>query len=292
MNCLLLGGTGFIGQKIAAQRPEWRWTIVGKQDADLSKETEITKLIGSYDIVINCAGFYGGLPFNTYNKDIIYSKNFNINNNVCKLVALIQPKKFVQISSACVYPDHGSYKLFEKDITGESFHPSVIESGRAKYHMLELLKASNIKYEYLVISNVYGPNEHLDYEKSHFIGALANKIYQATEKVQLMGTGSAVRDFVFVTDMAEAVCKYCELESSTCLPTNISTGQGHNIKQIAELLIKQSKKDLQVEWGSSDQNGTPVKILDNTKMLSDIGYVPETDIITGLKRLWEWIQNK
>ena len=64
MNCLLLGGTGFVGKNIMLSRPNWNWTPVGTQQADLTDRAQTLTLKGNFDVVINCAGFYGGIPFN------------------------------------------------------------------------------------------------------------------------------------------------------------------------------------------------------------------------------------
>jgi GDP-L-fucose synthase len=288
MNCLLLGGTGFVGQQIQKQRPTWNWTSVGKDYADLTQHSSIDKLVDSYDVVINCAGMYGGLPFNQQYKDKIFDINVKINNNVCKLVSKINPKKFVHIGSACIYPANKSV-LHENDITGADYHPSVSTSAKSKYHMLKKMEQLNVPWEYLILSNVYGPEEHLSFEKSHFIGALANKIFKADNNIEMLGTGVAVRDFLYTADMAEAVCRYCEKEQATQRPTNISTGYGHSIKQVLEKLLTISGKNINVTWGDKKDNGTLHKVLDNAKMLADINYVPEHSLELGLEKLWKWL---
>jgi GDP-L-fucose synthase len=292
MKCLILGGTGFIGQEIIKQRPNWQWVSVGKTDVDLTVEAEIPKLYNDYDVIVNCAGYYGGLPFNQKYKSVIYPKNVEINKNVCKLVNDTKPTKFVNIGSACIYPATAKNILKEKDITGTNFHQSVEASASSKYHMLKLMQSIDIPWEYLILSNVYGPGEHLDMEKSHFVGALANKIFQATETVNMLGTGKALRDFLYTQDMAEAVCRYCELDKSTCSPTNVSTGNGYSIKQVLDILLKTSGKNLQVLWGQEKDNGTLYKVLDNSKMLLDIEFSPSQNLELGVEELWQWLTTK
>ena len=99
-----------------------------------------------------------------------------MNINVCSLVKIIKPSKFIVIGGAIIYPPKNNQLLKEKMINGKDFHPSVKYSAMAKMHLLELVSAMDIDFEYLIVSNAYGPGEHTDPEKSHFIGSLITKI--------------------------------------------------------------------------------------------------------------------
>lgn len=292
---LILGGTGFVGQAIQAARPLWRWTSVGSQHLDLTDTAAVDRAIRSwprYDVVINAAGFYGGLPFNQqHGADILY-QNSIINANVCRLVRAMNPDKFVNIGSACVYPKHSQQMLDETQIGCGTPHDSVIYSAKSKMHMLELMNASDVPWEFLIVGNVYGPGEHLDAEKSHVVGGIISKIKQSDQTLQVMGTGAAVRDFIYVNDMAETVCRYAHRTKATNSVSNVSNGQGTAIRTVIETLVEVSGKDLVVSWGSSDQDGILFKVLDNTKMKFDTGYHPTTKLAQGLRATWQWAQHQ
>lgn len=292
MKCLLLGGTGFIGKKIQAQRPNWTWVSAGSQMCDLVTGVGIEKLYDDFDVVINSAGFYGGLIFNEkYQKEILF-KNTAIINSVAQLVDQVKPKKFINIGSACVYPKSITGKLYEHNISCEDYHPSILFSAMTKGWLLQVTRNLNVPWEYLVLSNVYGPNEHLSLERSHFIGSLANKIKHSQSRLEMFGDGSGIRDFIYIDDATEAICKYCELEQATCSVSNISTGSGISVREITKLLLGISGRKLEVVWGNPEDNGILYKVLDNSKMLDDIGYHPQTNIDQGLIKLWQWIQNE
>ena len=105
MKILLLGGTGFIGQKIQAQRPDWTWVSVGSKDCNLTTTENLYKLYDDYDIVINSAGFYGGLTFNTkYQKEILF-RNTAIINSVAQLVAHVNPKNLLVLEVPAYIPN-------------------------------------------------------------------------------------------------------------------------------------------------------------------------------------------
>ena len=280
-----------MGKNIMLSRPNWNWTPVGTQQADLTDRAQTLTLKGNFDVVINCAGFYGGIPFNACHQQTILFRNAVMATNICELVSLIKPKKFINIGSGCIYPKSMQGCMPESYIGSIDFHPSIQYSALSKYWLLLMTQALGTPWEYLVLSNVYGPGEHLDFEHSHLVGSLANKIKLSDNVINMIGTGEGVRDFIYISDVCEAICRYCELETATCSTSNISTGLGVSVKDLTDMLIGISQKDIHVNWGDPNDNGVLYKVLDNSKMSKDIGYIPTTPLKTGLENTWNWIQH-
>lgn len=290
MKALILGGTGFIGSNIVRQRPDWNWTVINSNNCDLLNSKSVAAISGDYDVVVDSAGFFGGIVFNQqYGRELLY-RNITMSANICRLVDRIRPRKFVAISSACIYPQTATDLITESMIGSNDYHPSVKYSGMSKTWLLDTMETMDTPWEYLVISNAYGPGEPLSFEKSHFVGSLFNKIRQETDTIPMLGTGIAVRDFIYITDVAEAVCRYCELETATQKPTNISTGAGTSIRDITKIITDLVNPALKLQWGSEMDNGVLHKILDNSKMYKDINFQPKVDLSTGLANTWHWIK--
>lgn len=288
MNVLLLGGTGFIGTILQQQRPKWRWTSLGSAECDLTNTFQILNINGHFDVVINAAGFYGGIVFNKQHQHSILYTNTIISMNVCRLVQQLNPKKFINIGSACIYPGTADGVMKEQLIGTGPYHPSVQYSAMSKAWMLETMRTLGIPWEYLILSNVYGPGEHVDLERSHFVGSMLNKIKDASSILQMMGTGAGIRDFIYTRDTAEAICRYAELTTATNAPTNISTGQGTSVREMTQVLVDISKKSIDIAWGDPRDDGVLHKVLDNSKMLDDINFIPSTSIHDGLTDTWDW----
>ena len=155
-----------------------------------------------------------------------------------------------------------------------------------------MAKNLDFDFEYLIVSNAYGPGEHTSAEKSHIIGSLIKKIIQSDSTLKMMGTGIGVRDYIFIDDIAEAVCRYCELENTTNSCTNISNGHAITVKEIVQKLLVCSNKDLKLEWGDPKDDGVERKILDNSKMRNDIGFLPAVDMDVGLEKTWNFFKDK
>ena len=290
-NILLLGGTGFVGQSIVVKRPQWNWTVVGSADIDLTDSRSLSCAInrlGEFDVIINAAGFYGGFLFNQRHGKKIFYQNSIINTNVCQLVESLSPAKFINIGSASVYPCDANKVIDESQITCNNPHPSVIYSAKSKMQMLDMMSLIEIPWEFLIVGNVYGPGEHLDAEKSHVVGGLISKLKQSNQTLEVMGTGNAVRDFIYVDDMAEVICRYVEKTTATSSVSNISSGVGISIKELVETIVKVSNKNLTIKWGTPDQDGILYKVLDNSKMIADTGHVPSTCLTKGLQNTWQW----
>jgi GDP-L-fucose synthase len=292
MKILVLGGTGYIGSNLSTQRPEWNWTLVGTKQCDLLDKNSIRNIHGDYDVVINAAGFYGGIVFNQqHQKEILY-KNLEMTSNIWRLLDHLNPKKFINVGSACLYSKKSTNQIFENQIGDRDYHPSIKYSAAVKHLQLDLLKTYEKDWEYLILSNVYGPGEHLSFDKSHFVGSLVKKLQDNKESVTMLGTGSAIRDFIYITDATEAICRYAELSKSTCSATNISTGCATSIFEMTKTLTNIVNPDIKIIWGDKKDDGAAYKVLNNDKMLQDIGFHPMTSIEQGLTQTWNFFKNE
>lgn len=286
MKILLLGGTGFIGGHLQQQRPTWTWHTPSRQDLDLVSDDVINKVNDYYDVVINAAGYYGGLPFNQLHVDDIMLINTKIFHNVINIVKKINPRKFIQIGSACLYPRNLNGVINEDSIGHGPMHPSVVTSGLAKYYQLCYLQGSDIPWEYLILTNVYGPGEPLDYAHSHFVGSLINRLVINERPFKMIGTGAGVRDFLYVKDAVEAICRIAELDYACRQPLNVSTGQGTSIREITEKLLKLTQQDIEVQWGDTKDDGILYKVLDNSRLQQILDFKPNTTLDQGLIETW------
>jgi len=294
MKILLLGASSFIGKDLNLKRPHWNWDLYDSKVCDITDTSAIKKITGNYDAIINCAGWYGGLVFNQNNGHDILVKNTMILAGVDRLIRQLQPRCTIAISSGCVYPGFITNRITEREIGSGPYHPSVAFSGMTKLMQLDMMKnlPDHINWHYLVLSNVYGPGEHLDFIKGHAIGSLIKKLVNATGTVEMIGTGNAVRDFFYIEDVHEAICRYVECSIETKSATNISSGNGYTIKTVVDHIANALDFTFDISWnGNTDQDGVIHKILDNSKMIKEIGDWPFVSIDTGLANTVQYVKN-
>lgn len=286
MKILLLGATGYIGSSLPAQRPDWDWTLCNSSTFDL---LNFSGTIDHHDVIVNCAGWYGGLPFNRMHTQQIMVRNAQIFATVDSITRQVKPKKVVSIGSGCVYPGNVKDNITEDQLGSGPYHDSVKYSGIAKKLELDLLHQlpDSIGWEFLILCNVYGPGEHTNSEKSHVVGGLIQKFLNGNNT--LLGTGTGIRDFFYIKDAAEAICRFVEI-SATNSHTNISSGIGTTIKDLVKPIAKYTNIDT-LKWSNNPaEDGVPVKILDNKKMQSTIGTWEYCDLDTGIKNTVDYIK--
>lgn len=287
MKILLLGATGYVGASLAALRPHWEWTLCNSTTFDL---LNFTGEIDYHDIIINCAGWYGGLPFNKMHREQIMVKNAQMFATVDRITRQVKPKKVISIGSGCVYPGNLKDNITEELIGTGPYHDSVKYSGVAKKLELDLLHQlpDTIGWEFLILCNVYGPGEHTSSEKSHVVGGLIQKFLNGNNK--LMGTGTGIRDFFYIKDAAEAICRFVEIPATNS-HTNISSGKGTTIKDLVKPIAKYTNTQ-ELKWSNNpSEDGVPIKILDNKKMQSTIGTWSYCGLDLGIKNTVDYIRN-
>lgn len=293
---LLVGGNGFLGKHLSNKLTEYEVINPTKNQVNWVSLKGIESIVGlKPDIVIHLLAIYGGLPFCMNNRLKMALENLEINANVFRYIADENPKRIITIGSACAYPGYRDGILEEKDIGDGKLHHSVEHYGYSKIMQLQLCKALNeergTEFEHIVLANMYGPGDIFDYEKSHAVGGIIKKFFDAEKEnkpVQLLGTGRAIRDLIYAEDVAELIYRLVKLEKSTNQPLNASTGKGSSIKELVEMVANTMKFKNEVKWGIPEEDGCLVKYLSNDLIEKTLNWKPNTDLKTGIKNTIDW----
>ena len=295
---LMIGGNGFLGTHVQNfLKNEFDVYAPSSKDVNWINRKGICDL-GEFDIVIHLLAIYGGLPFCMNNRSRMAIDNLIINANVYEYLRKVKPNRIITIGSGCEYPGYKSDVLHEDDLGNGKLHKSVAHYGYSKLVQLEacqaLLEDFGIEYEHILLANMYGPGDVYDIERSHVVGALIRKFVDAhfeNKSVQLMGTGAAVRDLIYVKDVAELIYRLCKLEKSTNLPLNASTGIGTSIKELSDVISNVLNFKQEVKWGDSSEDGALLKILSTERIEKSLNWKPSTDLKKGIKETIEWYLN-
>ena len=294
---IMIGGNGFLGKHVVNLLDNFELYNPTHKEVDWATgrgmET-LPKSLNGY-IVIHMLAIYGGLPFCMSNRVRMGIENLEINAKVYRYLSEAKPRRIITVGSGCEYPGYKTGVLKEEDLGNGKLHQSVEHYGYTKLLQLELCKSLreeyNIEYEHIVLSNMYGPGDIFDAKKSHVVGALIYKFVKAIREnkpLHLLGTGRAVRDLIYVEDVAKMIQMLANREKSTNQPLNASTGIGVSIKDLASTIADLLNFKNEILWGNAGQDGSLVKYLSADKTESVLGWKPNTSLRDGLKKTIDW----
>lgn len=251
------------------------------------------------EYVFLAAAKVGGIQANIdYPAQFIY-ENLMIQNNVIHAAYKYGVKKLLFLGSSCIYPRDCPQPIKEEYLMTSPLEKSNEFYALAKIAGLKMCQAYNKQYNTNFIScmptNLYGPGDNFNLTNSHVIPALIRKIYEAKinnlDETIIWGTGNAMREFLYVDDLAEAAIFLMQNYNEN-IPINIGTGNDISIKELVNILVKIIGFEGKIIFDKSKPDGTPRKLLD-TSLINKMGWKPKTDLLTGIKKTFEWyVENK
>jgi len=248
------------------------------------------------EYVVLAAAKVGGIVANsTYPADFL-ADNLAIGLNIVHAAAKTGVKKLLNLGSSCIYPRLAPQPMQESALLTGPLESTNRAYAIAKIATIELCDQFRAQYGCDFISamptNLYGPGDNFDLEKSHVIPAMIRKFHNAVvsqqSEVHLWGTGNVRREFLYVSDLAEA-CLFLLEHFSDAGPINVGVGEDVTIRELAELLREQSGFRGTIIWDTSKPDGTPRKLLD-VHRLNSLGFSPLTTLRQGLQSTGKWYQ--
>ena len=295
---LLIGSSGFLGKNVfdKINKENEVHIIAGKKDCDVSNIDELRSCTVDldFDYIINCAAFVGGIAYGYKYPAEMLAINSKISNNVYEVAKEKSVKMLVNPIPNCVYPGHlDTYK--EENLWEGPPHESVFYYALAKrmsialgssYHAQHNLSSSSV-----IMSNMYGPNDHFEESRSHAMGALINKIYTAKLKnektVDVWGSGNQIREWLYVEDGADALIKCMDLSDGNYL-FNIGVGKGISIIDLANLIKDYVGWDGEFNLDTTKPEGVLEKKVDGSIGKDTINWSPKFNLDDGVKKTVEW----
>lgn len=301
---IVTGGSGFLGTPVVEILREKGAEVFvpRRRDYDLIQLQESLRCFAEHrpEVVIHSAAFYGGIWINQMYPAKIYYENLMMATNVIEACRLSGVKKFVGVGTACSYPGYLTGELNEEDLWNGPAHETVRNYGMVKKMMQIQCWAYKKQYGFngihLILTNLYGPGDTYNPERSHVAAALVRKFVEATQRgdaaVEVWGTGKPIREFLFVNDAAEAIVRAAEIYDDVA-PVNIGTGIGTSIRELAETIQDVSGFAGTLTWNTEKPDGQMKKILDVRKMKTALQWQPPTALREGLEKTIRWyVANK
>lgn len=264
-------------------------------ELDLRRQDEVEKFFESEkpDYVFLAAAKVGGIQANNiYRADFLYD-NLIIEANVIHSAYKSKVKKLLFLGSSCIYPKMAPQPLVEDSLLTGLLEPTNEPYAIAKIAGIKLCEAYRDQYGANFISamptNLYGPNDNYDLQKSHVLPALIRKFHEAKEagkdQVEIWGTGSPMREFLHVNDLAKA-CVFLMENYDGKQFVNIGTGEDITIKNLALLVKETVGFEGELTFDTSKPDGTPRKLMDVSR-IHNLGWKHQIELRDGVQSVYK-----
>ena len=295
----IAGHRGMVGSAVwRALEAKGYTNILGRtsSELDLRNQQAVSDFIEAEQpaVIIDAAAKVGGILANNENPYPFLMENLQIQNNLIDSAHKYGVEKFIFLGSSCIYPKFAAQPLKEEYLLTGSLEPTNEWYAIAKIAGVKACQAIRKQYGKdfvsLMPTNLYGPHDNFDLKSSHVLPAMLRKFYEAKKNadatVELWGSGTPMREFLHVDDMAQSVLFALE----NVLPEylyNVGTGTDVTIKTLAETIQHIVGHQGDIVWDSTKPDGTPRKLMDSSKLRA-LGWAPTHDLDSGIKDTFEW----
>ena len=297
---LITGGAGFLGSAIQEQLQvrgvtKDQLSIPRSRDLDLRSWENCKEAVREKDLVIHLAAKVGGIGFNQKYPAELFFDNAIMGIQIIEAARLAGVEKCVILGTVCAYPKFTPVPFREENLWNGYPEETNAPYGLAKKMLLVQSQAYRQQYGfnsiYLLPVNLYGPRDNFNPDSSHVIPALIKKFTEAVrdgeDVVEVWGTGSASREFLYVDDAARAIVLAAEKYNKPD-PVNIGAGNEISIKKLVEIIAKYTDFKGKIHWDTSKPDGQPRRGLDVSRAEKEFGFKASTSFEDGLKRTIEW----
>ena len=301
-----------VGSALTAQlstRKNVRLITRTRAELDLTRQADVFDFFANnkIDEVYLAAAKVGGIHANKTYPAQFLNENLSIQNNVIETAHQSGIGKLLFLGSSCIYPRDTTQPITEDALLTGALEPTNAPYALAKIAGIKMCEAYNQQhgrdYRSVMPTNLYGPNDNFHPENSHVIPALMWRFHEAAasqkDEVVIWGSGTPLREFLHVDDMAAACIHLMDLPQQTYNSAvtpqlshiNIGTGQDISIAELAQTLARLTGFIGQIKYDTSKPDGTPRKRLDTTK-LTQLGWSPKIDLETGLAQTYDWFKTQ
>jgi GDP-L-fucose synthase len=296
---MVTGGAGFLGSYVCTRLDALGSEVIipRRRDVDLTEQLAVRALMSQEhpNIVVHLAAEVGGIGANRANPGRYFYANATMGINVIEESRRAGVEKLVQVGTVCAYPKYTRVPFKEEHLWDGYPEETNAPYGVAKKSLLVMLQAYRDQYGfngiYLLPVNLYGPGDNFDLETSHVIPALIRKFVAARDggasTVDVWGTGSASREFLYVEDAARAIAMATERYDGA-EPVNVGAGREVTIRDLVGMIAEITGFEGDIRWDATKPDGQPRRMLDTSRAREHFGFEAEIGLEEGLRRTVAW----
>lgn len=304
---LICGGTGFIGRNVTEyfagldgfdvhavnfNRPAFEIDNVTWHQVDLRDPNSVKDLLNDVSILIQAAATTSGAKDIVTRPYIHVTDNAVMNSYLFQAAFEAQVKHVIFFSCTVMYQSSGS-AIRETDFNAnEELNERYLGVGQTKLYLENMCKfyasISDTKYTVIRHSNVYGPHDKFDLERSHVFGATITKVMNAEESITVWGTGEEERDLLYISDLVDFIHKSISNQEAHFRIYNCGLGKAVSIKQLVEKIIAASKKALTVKHDTTQPTIKTSLFLNTDRAHSELDWQPKVSLDEGIHKTIAW----
>ncbi len=299
---VVTGGAGFVGQHLCRELDGYRPAelfVPRSRDYDLRNPEACRDLMRDArpEVVIHLAAVVGGIGANRANPGRFFYDNAIMGVQLMEEARLAGVAKFIALGTICSYPKHTPVPFKEEDLWAGYPEETNAPYGLAKKMLLVQAQAYRQQYGFNAVTllpvNLYGPGDNFDPQTSHVIPALIRKAVEARESgrrhIEVWGTGSASREFLFVRDVAEGIALAADRYDKPD-PVNLGSGREVTIRELVATVCELCGFRGEVRWDASKPDGQPRRCLDTSRARQEFGFEARTGFREGLAETVAWFE--
>ena len=297
------GGAGFLGRFVTEKLKALDGVEVfvpRSREYNLIEKSDVERMLDDSqpDLVIHLAAVVGGIGHNQKNPGKFFYDNLMMGVQLIEQSRLRGVKKFLATGTVCAYPKFTPVPFKEDDLWNGYPEETNAPYGLAKKMMLVQSQAYREQYGFnsifILPANLYGPGDNSNLETSHVIPALIRKCVEArrsgTGFIEVWGSGSDSREFLYVEDCAEGIVKAAALYDEDD-PVNLGNGREVVIKDLVELIARLAGFGGAIRWQADKPDGQPRRQLDTARAFERFGFRARTSLEDGLRQTIDWYEN-
>ncbi|HVJ80111.1 MAG TPA: GDP-L-fucose synthase, partial [Planctomycetia bacterium] len=297
---MVTGGSGFLGRNVCRALESFKPASVfvpRKAQYDLRDRDSIRRALADArpELIVHLAAVVGGIEANRRNPGSYFFDNLMMGALLMEEARLHGVAKFVAVGTICSYPKHTPVPFREEELWNGYPEETNAPYGLAKKMLLVQGQAYRQQYGFNAVTlmpvNLYGPEDNFDPMSSHVIPALIRKAVDARDSeapaMEVWGTGSASREFLFVRDAARGIALAADRYDSP-EPVNLGSGGEITIKDLATRICKLAGFTGELKWDATKPDGQPRRCLDTSRARAGFGFAAETSFDDGLRETIDW----
>lgn len=309
---LICGAEGFIGRNVVeyfAQREDFEiygtyfnlkpkdYPKITMLKADLTKKEDVDSIVKGMNIIVQAAATTSGA------KDIVEKPYYHVTDNAIMNSLIFRAAYEHNVSHVVFFSCTVMYQPSDNPVKETDFdankeiYPNYFGVGWTKVYIEKMCefysKIGSAKYTVIRHSNIYGPYDKFDLEKSHVFGATMTKVMTAEEggKVAVWGTGEETRDLLYISDLVDFVELAIDKQRSKFELYNVGSGAAISVADLVKKIIVSSKKNLQIEYDTSKPSIKTKLCLDCSKVKEKLSWFPKVSLDEGIIKTMEWYRN-